>query len=128
MPRAKPKSARKPTRNDWRCARTIFVADDDKVAQRYARDDDNSPYKFYFAQMLSKMKRGNRLYVFKSHKDQPDDEITLDYVMENCVTFGSVNKVVDEILKIHEIPATSASWFTPAWIGLIRRLQSARCS
>src|SRR6187401_2105833 len=52
--------------SDWRCARTIFVADDDKVAQRYARDDDNSPYKFYFSQMLSKMKRGNRLYVFKS--------------------------------------------------------------
>ena len=48
------------------------------------------------------MKRGNRLYVFKSHKDQPDDEITHDYVMDNCVTFGSVNKVVDEILKLRE--------------------------
>ena len=107
--------------NDWRCARTIFVADDDKVARRYARDDDNSPYKFYFSQMLSKMKRGNRLYVFKSHKDQPDDEITLDYVMENCVTFGSVNKVVDEILKIHadsgdfgELVYAGMDWVDPA--------------
>ena len=48
------------------------------------------------------MKRGNRLYVFKSHKEQPDEEITHDYVMQHCVTFGSVNKVVDEILKLHE--------------------------
>jgi hypothetical protein len=48
------------------------------------------------------MKRGNRLYVFKSHKEQSDDEITLDYVMKNCVTFGTVNKVVDEILKMRE--------------------------
>jgi hypothetical protein len=48
------------------------------------------------------MKRTNRLYVFKSHKEQPDEEITLDFVMDNCVTYGSVNKVVDEILKLRE--------------------------
>ena len=29
---------------------------------------------------MAKMKRGKRLYVFKSHKDQPDEEITQDYV------------------------------------------------
>ncbi|MFZ0064670.1 MAG: LLM class flavin-dependent oxidoreductase [Pseudolabrys sp.] len=87
---------------DWRVARTIFVADDDRVAARYGHDDDRSPYRFYFEQMRAKMKRGNRLYVFKSYKEQPDEEITLDYVMQNCVTFGSVNKVVDEILKMRE--------------------------
>jgi alkanesulfonate monooxygenase SsuD/methylene tetrahydromethanopterin reductase-like flavin-dependent oxidoreductase (luciferase family) len=87
---------------DWRVARTIFVADDDKVAKAYGCEDAKSPYKFYFSQMRSKMKRGGRLYVFKSHKEQPDDEITDDFVMDNCVTYGSVNKVVDEILKLHE--------------------------
>ena len=87
---------------DWRVARTIFVADDEKVARRYGREDQNSPYHFYFSQMLAKMKRGNRLYVFKSHKEQPDEEITLDFVMNNCVTYGSVDKVVDEILKMRE--------------------------
>jgi alkanesulfonate monooxygenase SsuD/methylene tetrahydromethanopterin reductase-like flavin-dependent oxidoreductase (luciferase family) len=87
---------------DWRVARTIFVADDDKVAKAYGRADENSPYRFYFSQMRAKMKRGNRLYVFKSTKEQPDDEITEDFVMDNCVTFGSVNKVVDEILKLRE--------------------------
>jgi alkanesulfonate monooxygenase SsuD/methylene tetrahydromethanopterin reductase-like flavin-dependent oxidoreductase (luciferase family) len=87
---------------DWRVARTIFVADDDKTARRYGREDARSPYKFYFSQMRAKMKRGGRLYVFKSHKDQPEDEITEDFVMDNCVTYGSVNKVVDEILKLRE--------------------------
>jgi len=87
---------------DWRVARTIFVADDDKTARRYARDDANSPYLHYFAQMYAKMKRSNRLYVFKSHKEQPDAEITLDYVMDNCVTFGTPNKVADAILKLRE--------------------------
>src|SRR6478735_5661390 len=87
---------------DWRVARTIFVADDDKIAARYGHDDARSPYRFYFEQMRAKMKRGNRLYVFKSYKEQSDDEITLDYVMQNCVTFGTVSKVVDEILKMRE--------------------------
>jgi alkanesulfonate monooxygenase SsuD/methylene tetrahydromethanopterin reductase-like flavin-dependent oxidoreductase (luciferase family) len=40
--------------------------------------------------------------VFKSHKEQPDDEITLDYVMQNCVTFGTPSKVADAILKLRE--------------------------
>ena len=87
---------------DWRVARTIFVRDDDKTAARYGRDDANSPYRFYWNQMWSKMKRGKRLYVFKSHKDQPDEEITLDYVLDHCMIHGSVNKIVDHILALRE--------------------------
>jgi alkanesulfonate monooxygenase SsuD/methylene tetrahydromethanopterin reductase-like flavin-dependent oxidoreductase (luciferase family) len=87
---------------DWRVARTIFVADDDATALRYGREDANSPYRFYFEQMRAKMKRGNRLYVFKSHKEQPDEEITHDFVMDHCVFHGSVNKVVDQILAMRE--------------------------
>src|SRR5436190_1837702 len=55
---------------DWRVARTIFVADDDKTAERYARTAKGSPYEFYWSQMHYKMKRGKRLFVFKSHKEQ----------------------------------------------------------
>jgi len=87
---------------DWRVARTIFVADDDKTAARYGIEDANSPYRHYFGNMRAKMIRGNRLYVFKSHKEQPDEEISLDYVMQNCVFAGSVNKVVDQILAMRE--------------------------
>jgi alkanesulfonate monooxygenase SsuD/methylene tetrahydromethanopterin reductase-like flavin-dependent oxidoreductase (luciferase family) len=92
----------KPDVKDWRVARTICVADDDKTAERYGRTGANNPYEFYWSQMLFKMKRGKRAYVFKSHKDQPDDEITLDYVMDNCVIHGSVNKVVDQLLALRE--------------------------
>ncbi len=87
---------------DWRVARTIFVADDEATARRYGREDANSPYRFYFEQMGAKMRRGNRLYVFKSHKEQPDTEITHDFVMDNCVINGTVNHVVDKILALHE--------------------------
>src|ERR1051326_8362378 len=87
---------------DWRVARAICVLDDDKTAARYGCDDANNPYAFYWSQMLFKMKRGKRTYVVKSHKDQPDDEITLDYVLDNCVIHGSVNKVVDQLLALRE--------------------------
>ena len=71
--------------------------------------------------MHYKMKRGKRLYVFKSHKDQPDDEITLDYVLDNCVIHGSVNKVVDQLLALREeigdfgeIVYAGMDWVDPA--------------
>jgi alkanesulfonate monooxygenase SsuD/methylene tetrahydromethanopterin reductase-like flavin-dependent oxidoreductase (luciferase family) len=87
---------------DWRVARAIFVHDDDSIAARYGRFDENSPYRFYYSQMRRKMIRGKRLYVFKSHKDQPDEDITLEYVMDRCVIYGSVNRVVDQILALRE--------------------------
>ncbi len=87
---------------DWRVARTICVLDDDKTAARYGRTDGNSPYTFYWSQMWAKMKRGKRLSVFKSHKDQPDDDITLDYVLDNCMIHGSVSNVVDQLLALRE--------------------------
>jgi alkanesulfonate monooxygenase SsuD/methylene tetrahydromethanopterin reductase-like flavin-dependent oxidoreductase (luciferase family) len=100
--KGKAEVAVKPDVDDWRVARAICVLDDDKAAARYGRTDPNSPYGFYWSQMLFKMNRGKRLYVFKSHKEQPDEEITLDYVMDNCVIHGSVNKVVDQILALRE--------------------------
>ncbi len=106
---------------DWRVARAIFVADDDKLAERYGREDPRSPYRFYFEQMRAKMKRGKRLYVFKSYKDQPDDEISHDWVMDHCVIHGSVNKVVDRILALRdeigdfgELVYAGMDWVEPA--------------
>ena len=87
---------------DWRVARTIFVCEDDKVAARYARHDENSPYLFYFKQLLAKFRASGRLALFKDRMDQPDAEITDDYVMDRLVWYGSVNKIVDHILEFRE--------------------------
>lgn len=106
---------------DWRVARNIFVADDDRIAARYAREDEASPYRFYFQQMHAKLIRSKRLFVFKEHKDQPDDEITHDFVMDQLVIHGSVNKVVDRILALREqigdfgeIVYAGMDWVDPA--------------
>jgi len=44
----------------------------------------------------------NRHVVFKEHKDQPDAEVTLDFVLDRLVMCGTVNKVVDQILAFRE--------------------------
>ena len=101
--KGKAEAGQKADVTDWRVARTIFVADDDKVAAALRQRGRQQPVSVTTSSnMRAKMIRGNRLYVFKSHKEQPDEEITLDYVMENCVFAGSVNKVVDQILAMRE--------------------------
>ena len=87
---------------DWRIARTIFVADDDKVALRYGRQDSGSPYRYYWNMLLKKMMLSKRHAIFKTHQEQPDAELTDDYMVDRLVIAGSVNKVVDDILALRE--------------------------
>lgn len=87
---------------DWRVARTIFVADDENTARSYGRDDANSPYRFYYEQIRKKLIRSQRLFVFKSEREQSDESVTYDYMMDNLMIHGTVNSVVDQILALRE--------------------------
>ncbi len=87
---------------EWRIARTIFVADNDKVAASYGRHDANSPYRFYYRQIQTKLMRAGRIAGFKERMDQPDSEITYDFVLDRLCMYGTVNKVVDQILALRE--------------------------
>lgn len=87
---------------DWRIARTIFVAADDATAERYGRSDDRSPYRFYYRQILAKLHRSKRLFVMKTSRDQPDEAVQLDSILDQLVIAGSVNRVVDQILELRE--------------------------
>jgi alkanesulfonate monooxygenase SsuD/methylene tetrahydromethanopterin reductase-like flavin-dependent oxidoreductase (luciferase family) len=88
--------------SDWRIARTIFVADDDKVAMDYGRRNPNSPYRYYWKLLLKKMMLSKRHIIFKSSESQDDSELTEDYMVDNLVVCGSVDKVVDDLLRLRE--------------------------
>ena len=88
--------------SDWRVARTIFVADDDATAKRYGADDASSPYRYYYRQMLTKMKMGKRHVIFKKTADEDDSLLTEDRLLEDLVLKGTVNQVVDQILALRE--------------------------
>jgi len=89
--------------DDWRIARTIFVADDDRTAQAYGKTDENSPYRFYYKQLYYKLKKGGRHVVFKHDREEPDEAITLDRILDDLVICGTVNDVVDRILAFREV-------------------------
>src|SRR3954451_18563427 len=82
---------------NWRVAKSIFVADDDATAKRYA-NDPNGPYRYYYSQLLTKLQRGGRAIAFKTRPDQADDEVSLDAVFDRLVFWGSPNRVADQIL------------------------------
>jgi alkanesulfonate monooxygenase SsuD/methylene tetrahydromethanopterin reductase-like flavin-dependent oxidoreductase (luciferase family) len=89
-------------RADWRVARTIFVADDSATARRYGRDDANSPYRYYWNQLRTKMMLAKRHVIFKKHVDEDDSAVTLERMLDDLVICGTVDEVVDAILKLRE--------------------------
>ncbi len=86
---------------NWRVAKSVFVADDEKIAKEYATGP-NSPYRYYYKQLFTKLKMNGRIELFKTRRDQPDDEVTLDSICDSLITYGTPDKVADEILKYRE--------------------------
>ncbi len=87
---------------DWRVARTIFVADDAETARHYAIDRADSPYRFYWSQLRTKMFLGKRQVIFKRHPEEDDAAITLERVMDDLVIYGTVDQVVEKILELRK--------------------------
>jgi alkanesulfonate monooxygenase SsuD/methylene tetrahydromethanopterin reductase-like flavin-dependent oxidoreductase (luciferase family) len=106
---------------EWRVAKSIFVADDDKTAQRYGKSPEG-PYHFYFKQLVRKLVGfAGRSNLFKVDQKQPDSEITPEYVTNRLVLAGTVDSVVDQILAFREqvgdfgtLLYASHDWVDPA--------------
>ena len=106
---------------DWRVARTIFVADDAATARRYGREDANSPYRYYWTQLRTKMMLAKRHVIFKKHVDEDDSAVTVERLLDDLVICGTVNEVVDGILKLRdeagdfgELVYAGMDWVDPA--------------
>src|SRR5204862_7660376 len=95
-------SGRRPQVGDWRIAKSIFVSDDEQVAQRYGHGPQG-PYHFYFKQLIRKLVglagRGN---LFKLDPSEPDSSITADTMTPRLVIAGNVTGAVDQILAFRE--------------------------
>jgi len=98
----KRRARKTPDPADWRIARTIFVADDARVARRYAREDAASPYRFYWKQLREKMMRAKRHVIFKLHESEDDGAVTLERLLGELVLCGTVDEVVDQLLALRE--------------------------
>ena len=86
----------------WRVARTIFVADDEDTAHRYALGPD-SPCRFYYDQLGTKLVRAGRANLFKHDDAMPDEAITTDYLLDELVIAGTPDQVVERLLEFRDV-------------------------
>ena len=87
--------------NDWRVAKSVFVADDLATARDYALGP-KSPYRFYYNQLLTKMKANKRADLFKPDPSMSDDDLTIERVLDELVIWGTPDKVVDDLHRLQE--------------------------
>jgi alkanesulfonate monooxygenase SsuD/methylene tetrahydromethanopterin reductase-like flavin-dependent oxidoreductase (luciferase family) len=86
---------------NWRVAKSVFVADDAATARRYATDPD-SPYRYYYKQLLTKLRKAGRAELFKTDRNLPDDSVTLDDVCDRLIIHGTPDAVADQLIEFRE--------------------------
>ena len=104
----------------WRVARSIFVADDEATARRYAHREDG-PYAFYFHVMRTKLAKAGALDVMRDFPGQPDSQLSTMRCLERLVIAGTPANVAERILEFREqvgpfgtLLYTGHDWADPA--------------
>ena len=86
---------------DWRVAKSIFVADDEAAAKRYAKSA-TGPYGYYFNNLMTKLFSKGRHELFKHDRSVPDAAVTLDYVLDSLVICGTPDSVAEQLMAFRE--------------------------
>lgn len=88
-------------RTKWRIARDIYVADTTEQAIEDVKNGTLArDFEEYFFKLVPRM-RGN-LNVFKTDKSMTDEEVTMDYMIENLWIVGSPEDVTRQIKELYE--------------------------
>jgi len=86
---------------NWRVAKSVFVANDASTAKAYATDP-NGPYVYYYRSLFTKLKKSGRIELFKTRRDQPDDEVTLETICDRLIIHGTPDSVADQLLAFQD--------------------------
>jgi alkanesulfonate monooxygenase SsuD/methylene tetrahydromethanopterin reductase-like flavin-dependent oxidoreductase (luciferase family) len=86
---------------NWRVAKSVFVAKDASTAKAYATAPDG-PYVHYYRSLFTKLKMSGRIELFKTRRDQPDDEVTLETICDKLVIHGTPESVADQLLAFQD--------------------------
>ncbi len=87
-------------RSEWRIARDIHVAETDEQARREVKAGGQAQvYTEYFLPLLHHVHGMN---TFKSDLTLPDDEITIDWLIDNIWLVGSPDTVASKLRALHQ--------------------------
>jgi len=104
----------------WRIARSIFVADDEETARRYAYREDGT-HGFYFRVMMTKLRAFTAQGVLSDRPEDSDTGLTLQHALRRLVIAGTPESVAQQIVALREevgafgtLLYTSHDWVEPA--------------
>jgi alkanesulfonate monooxygenase SsuD/methylene tetrahydromethanopterin reductase-like flavin-dependent oxidoreductase (luciferase family) len=86
---------------DWRVAKSIFVAGDDATVRRMTRGAD-TVFGDYFRNLQRKAQRTRGNAFFKHDPSVPDEAVTAEYMSTHLLIAGTVNEVVEKLLAFRE--------------------------
>jgi alkanesulfonate monooxygenase SsuD/methylene tetrahydromethanopterin reductase-like flavin-dependent oxidoreductase (luciferase family) len=86
---------------NWRVAKSVFVAKDADTAKAYATDP-TGPYVYYYRSLFTKLKANGRIELFKTRRDQSDDEVTLESICDKLIIWGTPESVADQLLAFQD--------------------------
>ena len=86
---------------NWRVAK-IDLRRRRRADREGLRHRPGEPVPLLLQPALHQAEEGGRLELFKTRRDQPDHEVTLDGICDELIIHGSPDKVADEILKFRE--------------------------
>lgn len=92
---------RKPSGHNWRVARNIVLAESDAEARDRVMDPEGSSY-YYFEYMWRVLKAVNYTAVMKDDPKQPDDEVTVEQLINSMAIYGSPKTVLDKLVAFRE--------------------------
>ena len=95
------RAGREAKSEDWRVAKSIFVADDDATVRRLTKTPGN-PFAYYFRNLQRKAQAGRGNAFFKHDPALADEALTDDYLIEQMLIAGTVSEVVDRLLAFRE--------------------------
>ena len=108
---------------DWRVVRCVHVAGSDAEAHNRVFSAE-SAYRYYFNYLFGVLKRANRIASLKPRPDMPDEEVTVDGIIEARVIYGSPQTVAaklaglrSEVGPFGHLLITGVDWGGPnaAW-------------
>jgi alkanesulfonate monooxygenase SsuD/methylene tetrahydromethanopterin reductase-like flavin-dependent oxidoreductase (luciferase family) len=91
------RAGREPRGEDWRVAKSIFVADDDATVRRM-----RGTFAYYFRNLLRKGQGSRGTTLFKHDPSVPDDAVTDDYLASQMLICGTPNEVADRLRAFRE--------------------------
>ncbi len=85
----------------WRVVRCIHVAASDSEAEARVMSAE-SAYRYYFGYMSEILRGLGRLVALKPRPDMPDDEVTVEKIIQSRVIFGSPQSVLDQLVALRD--------------------------